>query len=773
MAHHSDSNPHKIPFDIRRFRRGIFVSFSVLTLIAIFFVSKLRFSFDFEQFFPQGDDDLIFFQNFTKSFETDDNFLLIAIPNHSPQKTLVTEGGDALTIGGVFDTTFLQKFSDFSQKSLSLPFVKQAQSLTEMRLPLKTPFGITAIPALHLEDLEALAYDRQKILGDERFVRNLISEDGNYLVLFLKTKDRITLEESEILMSKLSELVRSYSFENFHFLGRANFQKELVYMEKREVAVSSAVAAVLVGIVMTLLFRRWRTVIISLASIGLAMLLFLGILGAWGRELSAMAALYPVLMVIVGTADVIHILSKYIDELRRGHPKEVAMWLTIKEIGLATFMTAITTATGFATLVTSRVVPIQEFGINAAVGVMVAYTTVLVFTTALLSYFTPEQLTQIKAEGTIWDKLMTWTYRVTKLRTRLIGLLAFALLGVCVYGATKIKTNYSINDNMPIGSKVTADFHVFEQVFAGFRPLEYAVFAQNGHKANDFEVLTQMDKLEKYLKDSVPSIRAVNSVTMVYKSLHLLFQRAYQMPTEKTQFTEYQYFIKDFPLGNANILISKDSTKARIATRILDLGADSVMAIGDKIDGWIAQNLDPSVAAFKRTGTGYIIDKNAMYVRDDLLEGILWEVGLISVLMGFMLRNVRMIFIFLIPNLFPLVFAAALLGFLGVNLDAGISMIFTVVFGIAIDDTIHFLSSFRINKDKGLSVDEALRVTLLETGKPVVLTTIILFFGFMVMIFSIHPPSVVVGKLIAVTLVTALMSDLFINPLLIRWWIKK
>lgn len=162
-----------------------------------------------------------------------------------------------------------------------------------------------------------------------------------------------------------------------------------------------------------------------------------------------------------------------------------------------------------------------------------------------------------------------------------------------------------------------------------------------------------------------------------------------------------------------------------------------------------------------------------MYVRDDLLEGILWEVGLISVLMGFMLRNVRMIFIFLIPNLFPLVFAAALLGFLGVNLDAGISMIFTVVFGIAIDDTIHFLSSFRINKDKGLSVDEALRVTLLETGKPVVLTTIILFFGFMVMIFSIHPPSVVVGKLIAVTLVTALMSDLFINPLLIRWWIKK
>lgn len=772
MIFNSKKNAPLLPFDIRRFRRGIFVSISVLTIVAAFFVSKLRFSFDFEQFFPQGDDDLIFFQNFTKSFETDDNFLLIAIPNHSPSKTLVTEGGETLLLGGVFDTLFLQKFSDFSDKSLKLPFVTQAQSLTTLRLPIKTPFGITAIPALHLDDLEALAYDRKKILRDERFVRNLISEDGNYILLFLKTKDRITLEESEILMQQLNDLIKTYSFENFHFLGRANFQKELVYMEKREVAVSSLVAAILVAIVMGLLFRRWRTVVIALASIGLAMLFFLGILGAWGRELSAMAALYPVLMVIVGTADVIHILSKYIDELRRGHSKELAIWLTIKEIGLATFMTAITTATGFATLVTSRIIPIQEFGINAAVGVMVAYTTVLVFTTALLSYFSAEELTQIRAEGTIWDKLMLWTYRVTKFRARLIAMFAFALLGVCIFGATKIKTNYSINDNMPLHSKVTEDFHVFEQVFAGFRPLEYAVFAQNGHKANDFEVLHLMDKLEKYLKDSVPSIRSVNSVTMLYKSLNLLFDGSYLMPSEKSKFNDYQLFIKDFPLGSSAILLSKDETKARIATRILDLGADSVMAVGDKIDAWISRNTDPSVATFKRTGTGFIIDKNAMYVRDDLLEGLLWEVSLIAILMGLMLRNVRMIIIFLIPNLFPLVFAAALLGFLGVDLDAGISMIFTVVFGIAIDDTIHFLSSFRINKDKGLTVDEALRTTLLETGKPVVLTTIILFFGFMVMIFSIHPPSVVVGKLIAVTLVTALMSDLFINPLLIRWLIK-
>jgi uncharacterized protein len=247
---------------------------------------------------------------------------------------------------------------------------------------------------------------------------------------------------------------------------------------------------------------------------------------------------------------------------------------------------------------------------------------------------------------------------------------------------------------------------------------------------------------------------------------------ALTLPTDSLQYADYQQLAANLPKGTANILTSKDGTKSRIATRILDLGADSVMAVGARIDDWILKNTDPSVATFRRTGTGYIIDKNAQYIKDDLLEGIAWEVGLIALLMGLMLRNFRMIIIFLIPNLFPMVFAGALVGFLGVPLDAGISMIFTVVFGISIDDTIHFLSSFNINRGKGQTVDEALKTTLFETGKPVFIATVILFFGFLVMIFSIHPPSVTIGKLIAVTLITALMSDLFINPLLLRWWIK-
>jgi hypothetical protein len=757
-------------FSLARFRRFVFPLFAAFILVAAYFITQLRFSFDFEQFFPQGDPDLVFFQQFIQDFETDDNFLLVGVEN------VQQAGTPPDTVGrDVFDQDFLMRFDSLTRKSLDLPYVLDNQSLTTLKLPVKSAFGILPISAIHIDDTSAYAADRAKILEDPRFVRNLISEDATALVLFLKTKEKLSLEESEELMPALDSLVRSFGFAKYHYLGRANFQKELVWMEKREVLVSTIVAAVLVALIMLILFRRWKTVVLAMVSIGLSLVLFLGVLGAWGRTLSAMAALYPVLMVIIGTSDFIHMLSKYIDERRRGHGAEAAIWLTIKDIGLATLMTAVTTAIGFATLVTSRIVPIQEFGVNAAVGVMVAYGTVLLFTTALFSYFDVDDLILIRGSSTRVERLMDWVYRFTKRRSRHIGIATLLILGLCLWGISKIKTNYSIEDNMPLGQKVTEDFYFFEKVFAGFRPLEYAVFAENGRRADDFVVMQEIEKVENHLRQQAP-IRSVSSPTMLYKSIHQMLNQnraeAFVLPADSSQFADAQSFAEQIPKSAIHILLSKDGTKARIATRVADLGADSVMALGDKINAWIAAHTDPSVATFRRTGTGYIIDKNAMYVRTDLLEGIAWEVGLIALIMGLMLRNLRMIIIFLIPNLFPLLFAGALIGFLGVDLDAGISMVFTVVFGIAIDDTIHFLSSFNINRRKGLTTDAALRTTLLETGKPVCLTTVILFFGFLVMIFSIHPPSVIVGKLIAVTLITALLSDLFINPILIRWWIR-
>lgn len=744
-------------FNLRTFSVALFL---LLGALSAFQLGKLKFSFDFEQFFPDGDEDLELFREFIREFETDDNFLLVAVRRDS----------------GVFEQRFLEQFHDFTLKCRELPHVVESQSLTKFSYPVRTPFAITSIPAIHIDQPERYEADKKRILGDERFVYNLISEDATTLVVFLKTVNSIQLGQARELMAALDELIGRYDFGEFHYLGRPYFQKELVDMQKREIAVSAIISGILVTIVMFFIFRRAWGVALALFSIGLSMLLFMGFLGATGRELNAMAALYPVLMIIVGTSDVIHIMSKYIDELRKGHHQEKAIVTTIREIGLATLLTSLTTAIGFASLLSSRIGPIRDFGVNAAIGVAIAFLTVLFFTTSVISWFHAGQIIKLGRGQALWEQWMERLYQFTRRKPGPIAIGGLAVLLLSAWGISRITTNYSIITNMPSGKKITADFQFFERELTGFRPLEFAVFAQNGYRANDYEVVREMDKVENYLHRS-PAVQAIGSITTVYKSINQMMHNnnpeAFEMPDNKSEFLRYRRLAEQTPKLNLNVLLSKDEKKARITSRIKDIGADSIKQFGNRLDTWILENTDTTVVKFQRTGTGLIIDKNAEYVRRNLIEGLGMAILIVSFLMALLFRNLKMLVISIIPNVFPLLLAGALLGFLGIELEAGVSIVFAVIFGIAVDDTIHFLSKYKLVRSRGHNVEDSLRITFLETGKAIVLTTVLLFFGFLIMLFSIHPPSVTIGLLISLTLASALFSDLLFLPVLIRWFYRE
>lgn len=743
-----------------KLRIAIIALFLLAAGISIYFVFRLKFSFDFEQFFPKGDPELEVFREFTREFETDDNFMLIAL--RRPE--------------GAFEQHFLEQVHDLSLKSRELPHVVESQSLTKFGYPVKTPFGITTIPAIHIDQPELFPQDRERLIHDERFVYNLISPDGNTLVIYLKMINSIQLPQAREFMSALDELLQQYDFPEYHFLGRPYFQQELVDMQKREISVSTIVSGILVTIILFIIFRRFWGVFLALASIGLGMLLFMGLLGATGRELNAMSALYPVLMVIVGTSDVIHIMSKYIDELRNGAPQEKAITVTIKEIGLATLLTSLTTAIGFCTLLTSRVAPIRDFGLNAAVGVVVAYLTVILFTTSALSFFRADQIVKLGKSQLRWEHLLEKCYQFTLEKSSQIRWGALIVILLSALGISRITTNYNIINNMPIGERITEDFRFFEKELTGFRPMEFAVYAQEPFLATDWEVVQEIGKIEDHLH-LYDGVRAIASVTSIFKSINQMSENnrpdAYRLPESEAKFTQARRLVEQIPKLNASVLLSKDKKKARITSRILDMGSDTIKAMGQRIDQWIATNTDSSIIQVSRTGTGLIIDKNAEYVRRNLLQGLGVAIVIISLLMALLFRNWRMLIISLVPNIFPLLLAGALLGFLGIELEAGISIVFAVIFGIAVDDTIHFLSKYKLARLKGLEREAAIRITFLETGKAIILTSVILFFGFLVMLFSEHPPSVVIGLLISLTLLSALFSDLLLIPLLIRWFYRK
>ena len=738
-----------------KYRKAIIVFFLLWSIISGIFITRIQFSFDFEQFFPQGDEDLEFFKSFIEEFETDDNFLLLAVENEPT----------------VFDSVFLEKFHNYCLNVRGLPFVTTVQSLTMARAPIKTPFGISTIPIIHRNEPNKYDSDKRRILDDPRFLYNLINKKGDALVAFVKTKDTLGLKDSRILMNKVDSLNNAYNFGGIHMLGRADLQVELVKMQQEEIIKTSIISFFLVLIVLIFLFRKVAGVIVSIVSIGMSLLIFIGMLSMLGREFNIMSALYPVLILIVATSDIIHIKSKYLDELRRGKEIFEAMSITIREIGIATLLTSITTSVGFASLLTSRVLPVKEFGINSAFGVLIAYIIVIFFSTSLLTFIPKNKILRQRSESSFWDNIIARVYRFTLARPRLILVSSMLITILMVIGISFVSTNYRVENNLPRGARVTEDFAYFEKEFAGFRPFEYAVFAKGNYYADEYAVVNEVNKMEEILI-AEESIRTTTSLATFYKSIERMKSgnslKGFQFPSNERSFQSSKRILERSRITEGSVLLSRDKKKTRISSRIADLGADSVNIVAQKIEKEIMAAIDTNIISVKRTGTGLILDKNSVYIRDNLIQGLLIAIFIVSVLMGFLFGQYKMLFIALVPNILPLLLAGAIIGFLGIELEAGVSVVFAIIFGIAVDDTIHFLSKYNLTIRAGKSPEQAMKTTFQETGKALIYTTIILFFGFLIMVFSVHQPSRTVGLLIASTLVGALICDLLLLPVLMR-----
>lgn len=752
----------KLKMKVFQNRSKILILFGLAAILSLVGLPRLNFIFDFERFFPKGDPDLDFFYEFKNEFEDDDNFLLVAFT-------------DSVS---VFNVELLEKVNQFTNEANKLEYIENAQSITNFKYFIKMPLGgfSPPYPAIHLDEPERLEADSIKLMQDERVVGNLISEDAKATVVVMKTKNGLNQKEGDALMKSIDELLFHLPENSYHILGRANFQSVLVHQQIFEFVFSTIVSALLVTIVFSLIFRRFKGVIIALVSMLLCLLLFMGAISWLQIELDALSTLFPIIMIIVGVSDVVHLTSKYIDEFEKTNSNIQAIKTTFKEIGMATFLTSFTTAVGFATLLTSKIPPVKTFGITAALGVMIAYITTILFTTMVLSFFPANEISVVNQQRNTWKKGLKWLYEWGMKSPGIIvaGLIFFILFSVV--GISKISTDVKIYETLPKGIKVTEDFRFFEETFAGFRPYEIAATAKNGRTFSEYEVLAEVNKLEEYVK-SFEDVNGVASITTIHKTLNRASNgdRAafYKFPQTEGEFNRMKPFLDKIPASQINVLVNNDNTKARISGKVKDIGSERIDSISKAIENYIAAEINNDIVEFKITGTGVIFDKNNEYLRESLVYGLSIAFLIISIVMSLLFRDIRMIVISLVPNVFPLMFGGALMGYLGIALDAPTAIIFAISFGIAVDDSIHFLSKMKIELSKGLDLESALENTFVETGKAIIITTIILFFGFLILLFSKTPGVQSVGLLVSGTLFTAVLADLTLIPLLSRWLLKK
>ena len=245
------------------------------------------------------------------------------------------------------------------------------------------------------------------------------------------------------------------------------------------------------------------------------------------------------------------------------------------------------------------------------------------------------------------------------------------------------------------------------------------------------------------------------------------------LPNEKNN----QKFLKQIQKYDKSnqLALLMDSTQVfgRMSSTLGDIGKYAVDDKNKRLFEFINQNINQDLVKIHLTGTGHLLDKNMSHLASSLTKGLLIAVFLVSLLMGFLYKSVKMVLIAIIPNVLPLLMLAAVLGFSGIDLKVSTAIIFTISFGIAVDDTIHFMSKFKLELNKGQSKLYALKRTYLSTGRAIILTTLILCSGFLLLILSDFLGTFYVGLLLSLTLLFALIADLFILPVLLLLFFKK
>lgn len=740
------------------------VGYFVLTLVLIitvffgFQIPKTTFDYNFEEFFPAMSDDSYFFYDHRDTYGSDNDFILIAIENRS----------------GIFDLDFLRQVKQFSQNLAGLKFVQFTRDITQEKETLIYPGNRTVeIPYLSFDE-QKLSADSARIYKNQELVNTLVSANSTALLVYVRHDDKLSKNKGDSLVESIYKVAENFSFNKIHYAGRTIGQ--IYYVETMTVEMGNYVglSMILVVIFLLIAFRSaWGLLIPQVVILG-SMVWILGFMAWIGQPINIIMTILPSIMFVVSMSDVIHLVSKYFDLLREGHPKFDAIKISFKEIGMATFLTSLTTSIGFFSLVFVNVMPIKTFGIYVGIGVLMAFIITFAVLPFLFFYTTPPKIVN-NDQTNFWRPMMLRSYKFTIRNKKKISYFSLGFIVLLIYGSSLINSNNFLMDDLKPDNEMKKSFNYMDETFGGVRPFEMAIELKDTTKSLwDSDILQQINGVEEYLQNEYGvdiKISLNQTLKVLNRSSNLGDTTYFQTPTKKSKIRSLKRIIKIADEGNfVRMFLDSTELKTRISGTIPDWGNNKVTALNVGLDDFIQNNTNPEDLKFKLTGTAHLLDLNMSYLSKSLVSGLLFAIVLVAIIMGLLYRSFKMVIISLIPNLIPLLVIGAIMGFFGINLKITTAIVFTISFGIAVDDTIHFLSKFKLELNKGKSVPYALKRTIIGTGKAIILTSGILCSGFLLLLFSDFLGTFYMGLMISITLLFAVLADLFLLPILILYF---
>jgi len=610
------------------------------------------------------------------------------------------------------------------------------------------------------------------------FYKNLLNtSDNQATTLLISLEDKIMKSANRAeLISKIKALIDDYS-QTYnatpYFSGLPYIRTVDSLKVKEEIIMFIFFALIITALILFLFFRSFKATVSSIIVVIIGVIFSFGTIVILGYEISIFIALVPPLIIVIGIPNCIFLINKFHIEFMNSNNKEESLKIMIQKIGNITLLTNITTAAGFASFILTNSETLQEFGVIASLNILVIFLLSLLIIPIYFSFGSEPTKRHTKHLDKKWIKsLVSFLVFLVQHKRTHIYVVTIGLIFLGFFGITKLETTGNLTDDLPRDQALYKDLKFLEKNFGGVMPLE--VLVDTKKKMNLFKSynLRKIEELTTLLATYPEFSKPVSYIDIIKYSKQAFYNgdsAYYSLPNSQEQGLLLSYLKNSSDsLEFGNLLMDSLKQEARISLRIADISTSKMDSIFEQLMPQINKIFDSEKYDVTVTGSSIVFLNGTKFLLRNLMLSLLLVIVLISIFMAWMFNSFRMVVVSIIPNLIPLLLTAAIMGYFGIALKPSTILVFSIAFGISVDDTIHFLAKYRQellanNWDIRISVFAALK----ETSVSMFYTSVVLFCGFFIFVASDFGGTIALGVLVSITLMIAMLANLLLLPALL------
>ncbi|MBT3523979.1 MMPL family transporter [Flavobacteriaceae bacterium] len=742
----------------------------VLVLINTIFLStqwkNIRFSYSEANLMPNDHPFNIAYNDFVDVFGEEGNLLIIAV-------------NDSL----LFDTT---NFNAWIKLSDSFKLKKEVNNVLHVgnfpiikKDKIKKEFTIDSLKNESFTSNKKITEFKALLFNDFPFYENILfnKKTGTIQTAIYLDKEVINNIEridfvNNIFIPSIKEFEKQSNL-NVRISGMPYIRTMNAQNIMDEIGKFVIIAICVTIFIFFFFFRSYRATLITLSVVITGVMWALGVLGLLQFEITVLTALIPPLIIVIGVPNCIFLINKYQHEVKKHGNQARSLQRVISKIGNATLMTNITTACGFATFILTDSQVLKEFGVVASINIMVIFILSILLIPIIYSFLPLPKKKHLKHLNNDWlNSFVDFLGNTVKKRRIPVFIISILCLCISIVGMNKIEISGNLIEDMPAKSEFVRDIKFFEKEFKGVLPLEIMIDSRRKNGMTRLANLKRMNDFHEHIL-KIPELSSPISVVNISKYIKQSFYNGnpnyFQLPSSQEN-TFISGYLKNskLKLGENNSYINETGQIARITTMIGEIDTERMEGIEASLLKGIELYFPEDRFDVSLTGKtlGYL--KGTKFLIKNLLISLFLAIILISLMITYLFRSYKMVIISLVPNILPLLFTAGVMGFLNIPIKPSTILVFSIAFGISVDDTIHFLVKYRQELiANNWKIRKSVFSSLRETGISMFYTSVVLFFGFSVFMTSSYGGTIALGGLVSTTLLFAMLANLVLLPSLL------